>query len=312
MIVALAGGVGGAKLASGLARVLPPRELTVVVNTADDFVHLGLHISPDLDTVMYNLAGRHNPDTGWGLADETWNFMHALRELGGENWFLLGDRDLAVHVERTRRLSAGESLTDIARAFGAALGIKQDVVPMSNEPVRTVVHTDRGELAFQDYFVRLRCEPAARAIAFHGIETALPSQAMMAALADPALEALIICPSNPFLSVAPIIALAGVRDSVRELEVPVVAVSPIVGGRAVKGPAAKLLQELGHEISALAIAKHYREFADLIVIDECDAMLQTEIRALGMDCLVSQTLMRTDADKDRLARVILEKIASGR
>lgn len=305
MILALAGGVGGAKLATGLARVLPDDSLTVIVNTGDDFEHLGLHISPDLDTVMYNLAGRHNPETGWGVAGETWRFMQALRDLGGEDWFLLGDSDLATHVERTRRLRAGESLSAITHAFCAASGIRQRVAPMSDDAVRTIVLTDQGRLAFQDYFVRLRCAPAVRHIEYAGAASAGMSPEFRAALGNPLLRAIVICPSNPFLSVAPILALPEVSEMLRAAGVPIMAVSPIVGGKAIKGPAAKLFQELGWTPSAAAVARHYQGVIDTLILDVVDAPLAVEIEALGIRPVVCDTVMHTEADKDRLARDIV-------
>lgn len=304
MILAFAGGVGGAKLAAGLARVLPLGALTVAVNTGDDFEHLGLHISPDLDTVMYNLAGCHNRETGWGVAGDTWQFMQALRGLGGEDWFQLGDRDLAVHVERTRRLRAGETLSSVTWTLCEALGIRQRVVPMSDDPIRTVVDTDRGRMGFQDYFVRLRCEPVVREIHFEGAITAKASAELFKVLDSPGLRALIICPSNPYLSVAPILAVPGVVEKIRALGKPVIAVSPIVGGKAIKGPAGKLMQELGHEVSALSVARHYRGIVDTLVLDDVDAGLAPAIRELGMLCEVMPTIMHCDADRVALARAV--------
>src|SRR5688572_30189476 len=245
-ILALAGGVGGAKLALGLAGVLPAEALTVLVNTADDFEHLGFSISPDLDTVMYTLAGVANPETGWGRRDESWTVMEALGALGGETWFRLGDKDLATHIERTRRLHAGETLSAVTRDLARRLGVSPALVPMSDDPVRTMVLTDQGELAFQDWFVRLRCGPAVRSVRFAGAETAAPHPVLRQLVG---LRGLIVCPSNPFVSVAPILALPGVRAEIERVAVPRVAVTPIVGGQAIKGPAAKMLAELGHDVS---------------------------------------------------------------
>ncbi len=306
MILALAGGVGGAKLATGFARVLPPSELTVVVNTADDFDHLGLHISPDLDTVMYSLAGIHNPETGWGIAGETWNFMQALKGLGGETWFALGDRDLATHVERTRRLKAGENLSAITLSFCRRLGIQHKVVPMSDDPVRTVLQTDRGQLAFQDYFVRFRCEPVVHGIEYDGAGRARLSAGFEAALNQGQLQCVVICPSNPFLSIAPILAIAGLREKLRSTLVPIVAVSPIVGGHAIKGPAAKLFKELGQEPSSLEVARFYRGLVDVLVIDEADRPLAPSIGDLGIEPMVTHTVMRQPADRERLAREVID------
>lgn len=304
MIIALAGGVGGAKLADGLARVLPPEGLVVAVNTGDDFEHLGLHVSPDLDTVMYTLAGIANPQTGWGQADETWSFMQALGRLGGPAWFQLGDRDLATHVERTRRLAAGESLSGATRALCERLGVRHAVLPMSDDPVRTVVHTDRGELEFQHYFVRERCEPRARRIEYRHAGTSRPAVPFAAALADPALRGIVICPSNPYLSIAPILAVPGVREAIGRCP-RVLAVSPIIAGKAVKGPAAKLMRELGAEPGALEVARFYRGIARTIVIDRADAALAPEIEALGMEAAVEDTLMTGDSDRERLARACI-------
>ncbi|MBS0523836.1 MAG: 2-phospho-L-lactate transferase [Proteobacteria bacterium] len=303
-ILALAGGVGGAKLALGLAHLLPPAELTVAVNTADDFEHLGLSICPDLDTVMYTLAGVANPETGWGRRNETWTVMEALGQIGGETWFRLGDKDLAAHIERTRRLRAGESLSTVMRDLAARLGAKPAIVPMSDDPVRTMVMTtDRGELAFQDWFVRLRCAPAVRSVRFAGAEKAQPHRALTD-LDD--LRGIVVCPSNPFVSVAPILAVPGVRAALVEAKAPRVAVTPIVGGQAIKGPAAKMLAELGHDVSALGVARYYRDWVDGFVLDAQDAGLAPEIEALGMKVRVADTVMRNDDDKRRLAARVLE------
>ena len=298
-VVALAGGVGGAKLAHGLAQVLAPEALTIAVNTGDDFEHLGFHISPDLDTVMYTLAGLADRERGWGLAEETWNFMAALERLGGPAWFRLGDRDLATHVERTERLRQGESLGEVTRRLFSVFGVKALVVPMSDEPVRTLVQTDAGALEFQHYFVREQCRPRVRALEYRGAERARPSPPLLAALREAA--GVIVCPSNPYLSVAPILAMPGVKEALRAAR-PVVAVSPIVGGQALKGPAAKIMRELGVEPSALEVARYYRGIVDALVIDRADAALAPAIEALGMRTLVTDSVMRSDADRARLAR----------
>ena len=301
MILALAGGVGGAKLAHGLARVLAPRELVIAVNTGDDFEHLGLLVCPDLDTVMYTLAGAANPATGWGLAGETWNFMAALERLGGPAWFRLGDRDLATHVERTRRRAAGESLSAIAAALCARHGVAHPVVPMSDDPVRTIVRTDAGDLEFQHYFVREKCAPEARGFEYRGAPAARPAEALRAALASPALEGVVLCPSNPWLSIGPLLALPGVRAALERCP-NVVAVSPIVGGEAIKGPAAKIMRELGLEASALGVARHYRGLVKTLVLDRADAPLAPAVQAAGLRALVTNTVMRDDAGRERLAR----------
>jgi LPPG:FO 2-phospho-L-lactate transferase len=302
-VLALAGGVGGAKLALGLAGVVPGEALTVVVNTADDFEHLGLAISPDLDTVMYTLAGVANPETGWGRRDERWTVMETLGALGGETWFRLGDKDLATHIERTRRLRAGERLSTITHDLARRLGVRCTMAPMSDDPVRTVVTTDDDELAFQDWFVRLRCQPVVVSLHFAGANTARPH----AALLDLAgLRGLVICPSNPFVSVAPIIALPGVRAALEGTRTPLVAVTPIVGGQAIKGPAAKMLAELGHDVSALGVARYYKGLIDGFVLDAQDSRLKDQIEALGMRVRVADTMMRNDDDKRRLANATLE------
>jgi len=291
VILTLAGGVGGAKLAQGLYRVLR-QDLTVVVNTGDDFEHLGLRISPELDTVMFTLADLNNRETGWGLAGETWNFMSMTRNLGGETWFNLGDRDLAVHVERTRRHVAGESLSSITSGLCRSLGLSCTVLPMSDGKVRTMVDTDQGELAFQHYFVRLHCEPVLKGLRFEGSGQATILPDFAAALDSSKLRAVVLAPSNPFLSIAPILCIPGVRERLTARRVPALAVSPIIGGKAVKGPAAKILGELGHEVSALAVAREYRGLIDGFVLDNADAALAPQVEALGMRAFVTDTLMK--------------------
>lgn len=305
MILALAGGVGGAKLARGLADILSTDELTVVVNTGDDFLHLGLHIAPDLDTVMYTLAGINNSDLGWGIAGETWNFMHALETLGGETWFRLGDRDLATHIERTQRLRSGETLSAVTLGLCARLGVAHRLVPMSDEPVRTIVHTAAGALTFQDYFVRRRAEPAVTKLEFAGVEQARVSHGFRAALDDRALEAIILCPSNPYLSIAPILALPGARAALSARRVPIIAVSPIVGGRALKGPAAKIMREVGKEPSSLEVARFYHGLIDALVLDHADSALSAPIAELGIRPLVTSTIMQDPGDRAALAKSVI-------
>jgi LPPG:FO 2-phospho-L-lactate transferase len=301
-VLALSGGVGGAKLALGLYRILPPDGLTVVANTGDDFEHLGLSISPDLDTLLYTLSGQDNPELGWGRVGETWNFMAALEALGGETWFRLGDGDLATHVERTRRLKAGESLSAIIDDFRRRLGIAARLLPMSDDPVRTRLRTSEGWLDFQDYFVRLRCAPVIDRLEFAGAETARPHPDFLAALADPNLRAVVICPSNPFISIDPILALPGIRAALHECRAPVVAVSPIIGGKAVKGPTAKMMAELGLPVDAATVARHYRDFLDLYIADEEDA---AAVAGLEMPVVLTRTLMQSLADREALARTVL-------
>jgi len=307
-IVAFAGGVGGAKLADGLAHCLPPENLTIVVNTGDDFEHWGLKICPDLDTVCYTLAGLANPETGWGRAGETWEIFENVRKLGGADWFHLGDKDLATHLERTQRLKAGQPLSQVVRDFCQAWGIRPTILPMTDQPVATIVQTvEFGELPFQEYFVHRRCEPTVTGFRFDGIETAQPAPHVMEAIR--AADAIVLCPSNPWVSIDPIIqTLASGSAPWKRTGKPVVAVSPIIGGQTVKGPAAKMFAELGLEPSALAVAKHYGESISGFVLDIVDAPLADEIQKLGVHPLVTQTLMKTTEDRQHLAEDVLNFI----
>jgi LPPG:FO 2-phospho-L-lactate transferase len=307
-VLALSGGIGGAKLALGLYRILPAGALTVVANTGDDFEHLGLSISPDIDTLLYTLAGLDNPELGWGRRDETWTFMKALGDLGGETWFNLGDGDLATHIERTRRLAAGESLSEITDDFRHRFGILARLLPMSEDRVRTRLLTADGWLDFQDYFVRLRCAPVVQKIAFAGADQARPQPAFLAALADRNLRAVVICPSNPFISIDPILSLPGVRQALRACPASVMAVSPIIGGQAVKGPTAKMMAELGLPVDAAAVARHYGDILDVYVADETDA---SGVRGLGLPVTLARTLMLSLEDREALARVVLEAAGRG-
>ena len=301
-VVALSGGIGGAKLALGLYRALPPEGLLVACNTGDDFVHLGLHVSPDVDTVLYTLAGLADRDRGWGRAGETWTFMSVLGQLGGETWFRLGDGDLALHVERTRRLAAGEGLAAITETLRSRLGVRAAIVPVSDDPVPTRVHSTEGVLPFQEYFVKRRCEPVVTGFEFAGAGSARPAPALLSALAHDALEAVVICPSNPFISVDPMLAIPGVRQALAACAAPVVAVSPVIGGRAVKGPTAKMMGDLGLPVTATAVAEHYHGLLDGFVLDRADA---TAAGTLALPSRVTATLMRDDADKRRLAQEVL-------
>jgi LPPG:FO 2-phospho-L-lactate transferase len=301
-VLALSGGIGGAKLARGLYRVLPPETLVVVANTGDDFEHLGLRISPDIDTLLYTLAGIDNPELGWGRRDETWTFMAALETLGGETWFKLGDGDLATHVERTRRLAASESLSQITDDFRRRLGISARILPMSDDPVRTRLRTEEGWLDFQDYFVSRRAAPAVREIIYAGAAEARANPECLAALADNDLDAVVICPSNPFLSIDPMLALPSLREALRACRAPVVAVSPIIGGKAVKGPTAKIMAELGMPASAAAVARHYRDIIDVYIADEADAQ---EVAELGVMVSLAHTLMVSIEDREALAKAVL-------
>lgn len=296
-IVALAGGVGGAKLAYGLAQILSPEDLTIIVNTGDDFEHYGLYICPDLDTVCYTLAGLANPETGWGRVNETWNVIKNASALGGPGWFNLGDQDLGTHLERTRRLKEGQCLSEITRDFCRAWEIQHHVLPMSDSPVRTIVDTEEGELAFQEYFVHRRCEPRVRGFRFDGVDQAEPAPGAREAIQS--ADAVVLCPSNPWVSIDPILRV------LPSIEKPVVAVSPIIGGETVKGPAAKMYRELGIEPSALAVARHYRDILTGFVLDQADKQLEGEIMRLSIKTTVTNTLMKSHDDRVQLALEVI-------
>ena len=299
-VVAITGGVGGAKLVLGLVHALPGKTVTAIVNTADDFEHLGLAISPDIDTLLYTLANKANATQGWGREGESWSFMAALRELGGEDWFQLGDGDLALHVLRSMGLQHGRSLSAIVADFSRAWGISATVLPMSNDAVRTVVETDEGAMPFQRYFVASRCEPVVRSIRFEGAEKAQPAPGVIEAITDPATRAILIAPSNPFLSIDPVLGVPGIRDALVAASAPVVAVSPIVGGKAVKGPTTKLMAELGIEPSAASVARHYADFLDGLLVDERDRQEDLPVAQARAD-----TLMLSLDDRIRVARAAL-------
>lgn len=296
--------MGGAKLADGLAQVLAPEQLTIVVNTGDDFMHLGLYISPDLDTVCYTLAGINNPETGWGRENETWRAMQSLTVLGGPDWFNLGDRDLGTHLERTRRLRKGETLSQITHDFCRSWGIKHCILPMSDDPVPTWVDTERGELQFQEYFVRFQCQPQVKGFSFRGIDKAAPAPGISEALSQ--ADAVVICPSNPWVSIDPILSVPGIRAAMEKHLV--VAISPIIAGQTVKGPAAKMYSEMGIEPSALAVAKHYKTLLSGFILDEQDQQQTEAIEELGLCALVTDTIMKSIPDRARLARDTLQFI----
>jgi LPPG:FO 2-phospho-L-lactate transferase len=306
-VVALAGGVGGAKLALGLQLVVAPGDLSVVVNTGDDQEFHGLLVCPDHDTVLYTLAGLADRERGWGLAGETWAAADQLARLGEPTWFAIGDRDLALHVHRTRRARDGERLTLIALDVAARLGVASRILPMADEPVRTRVRTADGWLPFQDWFVRLGHEPAVLEVTIEGVERARMTPEVEGALA--AADAIVICPSNPLVSIAPILAVPGIRDAIgdaRRRGTPVAAVSPIVGGRALRGPADRMLAALGEEVSALGVARRYVGLADAFVIDGADAALAPDVERLGMRAVVAESVMTDDASRATLARAVLE------
>ncbi|MBL8103168.1 MAG: 2-phospho-L-lactate transferase [Anaerolineales bacterium] len=301
-ITALAGGVGGAKLAHGLAQILAPEDLTIIVNTGDDFEHLGMYICPDLDTVCYTLGGLANPETGWGRVGESWNTISNVEKLGGPAWFRLGDQDIATHLERTRRLKEGQSLSQITKDFCKAWGIQHTVLPMSDSPVRTMVDSEEGELAFQEYFVHRQCAPKVKGFRFDGVEAAEPVVGAKEAI-DRA-DAVVICPSNPWVSIDPILRV------IKKIDKPVLAVSPIIGGKTVKGPAAKMYEELGIEPSSLAVARHYRTILTGFVLDNADSAMENEIKNLNVKTLVTDTLMNHLTDRTRLAKDVLHFIGS--
>jgi LPPG:FO 2-phospho-L-lactate transferase len=302
-IVALAGGVGGAKLAHGLYLELAPDELTVVVNTADDFNLFGLRICPDADTVTYTLGGIANPETGWGIAGDTFATLEMLARYGRETWFRIGDRDFATHLARTERLRQGANLTAVTAELASALGIRAALLPMCDEPVATRVTTPDGSLEFQEYFVRRHHEDTVTGVEFRGIERAKVGEAIRAAIES--ADAIVFCPSNPIVSIGPILAVPGLRALLAEHRVPRVAVSPIVGGQALRGPADRMLRTLGHEVSAFGVAALYRGLIDGMVLDETDASLAPRVETLGMRALVAPTIMADVADRRQLARRVL-------
>jgi len=297
-VLALCGGIGGAKLALGLYHTLPPGRLAIAVNPGDDFEHLGLSVSPDLDTVLYTLSGLADPVRGWGRKDESWNFMAALRELGGETWFQLGDRDLAMHVERTRMLRAAITLSQAVASAAQELGIAAQIMPATDDRLRTVVLTDEGELPFQSYFVERRAAPRVRGLRYDGAEKAQPTPRLLETLASTKLRAVIICPSNPYLSIDPMLAMPALRESIAHCAAPVIAVSPIVGGRAIKGPTAKIMTELGVPVTNRSIAKHYGDLIDGLVVDFAD---RRDADGIDVPVCATPTLMESLADRKRLA-----------
>ncbi len=302
-VVILTGGVGGAKLALGMAHAGLDAEITAIVNTGDDFEHMGLRISPDIDTLLYTLSGKANAAQGWGREGETWSFMHAAKSLGAPDWFNLGDGDLALHVLRTQALRDDRSLSDITRRFAQSWGITMRVLPMTDQPLATIVHTDEGDLPFQSYFVEKRCAPIVRDISFMGEADAKPAKNVVAAITDPDNRAVIIAPSNPFLSIAPILSVPGIADALRQTDAPVVAVSPLVGGQAVKGPTSKIMTELGLAHDACAVAEFYGDIIDAMLVDERDdpSIALPE----GIVVCHADTLMHSLADKVRVAKAAL-------
>ena len=305
-IVALAGGVGAARFLAGLVRVIAPQKLLVIGNTGDDAEIHGLEISPDLDTVVYTLAGLADPVRGWGLEGDTFRCLQALGRLGAETWFQLGDRDLATHLYRTERLRQGATLTEVTGEIAGALGVRARVVPMSDQPVRTRLETRRGSLDFQTYFVRRRARDAVLSVRLAGVEEARPAPGVLEAVAE--ARAVVVCPSNPILSIGPILAVPGIREALRNTRAPVAAISPIVGGRALKGPAARMMRSMGLRPSALQVAELYRDFLDVFVLDRLDESLAPRIEALGMRAVVTNTIMTGLTEKKALARVVVQAL----
>jgi len=303
-VLALSGGIGGAKLVLGLYRVLAPWNLAIAMNTGDDLVHMGLHVAPDVDTIMYTLAGENNAELGWGRVGETWSFMDQMGRLGGETWFNLGDGDVALHVRRTDLLGRGEGLGEITQRLYEAVGLQTHAWPMSDDPVRTIVETADGRaLPFQNYFVEERCQPSVQGFVYEGAAAATANPRILEALGDTNLQAVILCPSNPFVSIDPILAVPEIQDALAACPAPVVAVSPLIGGKAVKGPLAKMYEERGHRADNASVLAHYADFLDGFVIDETDA---ADADRLGVPTRVTRTMMASLDDRDALANEVLE------
>ena len=303
--IAVSGGVGGAKLALGLEKIIVSEDLMVIGNVGDDFRHFGLHISPDIDTLLYTLSDKSDVEKGWGLADETWEFMSAMKELGGDTWFQLGDRDLATHVERTQRLQNGESLSEITDYFRRTFGIGATIIPATDDQLRTIVETDIGDLSFQEYFVRECCNPRIQNLHFQGSESAFPQQELTKALKSKELQSIIFCPSNPLLSIDPILSIQGLKKAFADSGAKIVAVTPIVGRVAIKGPAAKNLRELGYPVSATTVAKHFHGLIHGFVLDKRDHQEAQQIEELGIAVLVTDTIMNDLEIKVQLAEKTL-------
>ena len=302
-VLAVSGGIGGAKLALGLYHVMEPGHLTVLANTGDDFEHFGLSISPDIDTLMYTLAGVNDKDQGWGRANETWSFMEAVKEMSGEDWFNLGDRDLATNVLRTSRLRMGKSLGGITKEFCEKLGVHAEILPMSNEPVRTMVKTLEGDVPFQQYFVRDRCSSIVTGFEFDGADVAQPDHKVVDAIVDSEFDAIIICPSNPFISIDPILSVPGYKEALMKSETPVVGISPVIGSDSVKGPTAKIMKELGMPVSSLSVAKHYKEILDGFIVNSQDDLTAEDA---GIPVYKTNIMMDTFEKKKTLARESME------
>lgn len=302
-VAALAGGIGAAKLLIGLAAVIDSEQITVIANTGDDIELHGLRVCPDLDTVMYTLAGIVDKERGWGIEDDSFQCLKWLGRYGGAEWFNLGDRDLATHIRRTERLRGGASLTEVTGELARALGVKSRILPMTDSYTPTMVQTNEGRMHLQEYFVGRRCEPVVSGIGYEGIEDSNPARGVLEAIAE--ADLILICPSNPFISIGPILAVPGMRRAIASAGGSVIAVSPIVGGRAIKGPAADMMRDLGHEVSAAGVARMYRDFVEIFVLDEKDASMAPLVQEMGIRPVVANTIMATQSDKSRLAEVVL-------
>jgi LPPG:FO 2-phospho-L-lactate transferase len=303
-VTALAGGIGASKLLLGLAVVMPPEDITVIANTGDDIELFGLRICPDVDTVTYTLAGVINEDTGWGLKGDTFECLRWLERYGEPCWFNLGDRDLAAHIFRSSQLGKGRSLGEVTEKIRRSLGVRSRILPMTEAYTPTRIFTDEGEMHVQEYFVRRRCEPRVRRISYDNIETARPTPGVLSAILE--ADAVVVCPSNPFISIGPILAVPGIREALRDTKATVITITPIIGGRALKGPAADMLHDLGHEVSARGVARLYRDIADAFLFDETDSALAHDIRALGMQAFTTETVMNTMDDKQHLAQCVID------
>jgi len=306
-VTALAGGIGAAKLLSGIVDAIDPANLTVIANTGDDIELHGLRVCPDVDTVMYTLGGVVDPERGWGFRDDSFECLKALGRYGAATWFNLGDRDLATHIRRTQRLREGASLTEVIRELVQSLGVKTRILPMTDSYTPTMVHTDEGRLHLQEYFVGRRCEPKVKALEYVGVGDSRPAAGVLECILEASL--VIICPSNPFISIAPILAVPGIRRTLTQTSATIAVVSPIVAGRAIKGPAADMMRDLGHEVSALGVARMYRDLADVFVLDQKDASLAPQVQEMRIRPILTDTIMTTRADKARVAEVVLRAAA---
>lgn len=305
MILALTGGVGGAKLATGLAKILSNEELHIVVNTGDDFNYWGLPISPDIDTVMYNLAGVNNTSLGWGIEDEKWTILEGMEKMKVDNWFRIGDRDLLTHLHRAQLLNDGHSLTSATDIICNKYGVHHSIIPMTDNPIHTLLHTKKDTIVFQDYFVKQKCKPIIHSISYQGCDDSMPSAKLMTLIDNPSLKGIVICPSNPFLSIAPILSIPLLRKKLQSMSVPIIAVSPLINGQAIKGPTSKIMYELGVDVSNFGIASFYSDIISGIVIDASDSSDKMKLKKQGINVFTTNTLMKSNTDKVKLAKSVL-------